>query len=439
MILSAFACGGVAYWALTSQGDLIASSIAVSVVAAVLWITEALPLTVTALLIPVALAAVGVFTESQAFLSFGNPVLFLILGGYGLGAAVAANGVDNWIARTVLMWAGRRTINVVIALSLTSAVLSMFLSNTATTALLLPVAIGISSRQSDDPNLAIVLLLSVAYGASIGGAATIVGSPPNALVAGMLDIGFLQWMSFGVPASLLMLLCAIPILWFSYRPGHQIPSMEDTNRIGLSAGGNRTVVVIALVILMWLFGPILARMVGLPAALFSPAAVACMAIAVLAVTRCIDWNTLERSVQWGVLLLLGGGLTLGRGLTESGAADWLGDLLVSGFGHLPLLGLLFLFVAISVFTTELISNTAITAKLAPIMVGVALQLGLAAESLVVPVAIASSMAFMLPVATPPNAMVHATGRVSQKQMMRVGMLMNIAAIVVISLLFSRLL
>jgi sodium-dependent dicarboxylate transporter 2/3/5 len=136
-----------------------------------------------------------------------------------------------------------------------------------------------------------------------------------------------------------------------------------------------------------------------------------------------------------VLLLLGGGLSLGRGLTESGAADWLAELLVTNVGALPLLGLLVILVTIAVFATELISNTAVTAKMAPILMGVALQLGLDSESLVVPVAIATSMAFMLPVATPPNAMVHASGYVSQRDMMRAGLGLNLAAIVVISLLF----
>jgi sodium-dependent dicarboxylate transporter 2/3/5 len=168
------------YWLSLPQGAPIAGALAVAVFAAVLWITEALPLPVTALLIPVGLATVGVFEARDAYTSFGNPVLFLVLGGYAL--AVEVNGVDRWLARRTLGFAGSRTIGLLIAFMVTSAVLSMLISNTATTALLLPVALGILSRHPADINLSPLLLLGVAYGASIGGVATLTGSQPNAMV-----------------------------------------------------------------------------------------------------------------------------------------------------------------------------------------------------------------------------------------------------------------
>jgi sodium-dependent dicarboxylate transporter 2/3/5 len=186
---------------------------------------------------------------------------------------------------------------------------------------------------------------------------------------------------------------------------------------------------------LWLFGPTLGELLLLPPASFSSAAVAGIAVALLILTRCVNWKSLEKGVRWGVLLLLGGGLSLGRGLTESGAANWLAGLLTSSVGDLPLFVLLLVLVTIGVFATELISNTAVTANLAPILLGVALHLGLEADSLVVPVAIAASMAFMLPVATPPNALVHASGHVAQRDMMRAGLRLNLAAIAVITLLF----
>jgi len=211
--------------------------------------------------------------------------------------------------------------------------------------------------------------------------------------------------------------------------------MELDERAPLSGSGRRTLVVLGAILVLWLIGPQVAQAVALPAALFSAPGVACLAVAVLILTKCVTWKELERGVHWGVLLLLGGGLSLGRGLTESGAANWLAELLVMNVGDLSSLGLLVILVTIAVFATELISNTAVTAKMAPILMGVALQLGLDSESLVVPVAIATSMAFMLPVATPPNAMVHASGLVSQRDMMRVGLRLNLAAIAVISLVF----
>lgn len=203
----------------------------------------------------------------------------------------------------------------------------------------------------------------------------------------------------------------------------------------LTANGKRTLTVVGITLSLWLFGPTLGELLLLPPASFSSAAVAGIAVGLLILTRCVSWKALEKGVRWGVLLLLGGGLSLGRGLTESGAANWLAGLWTSSVGDLPLFVLLLVLVTIGVFATELISNTAVTANLAPILLGVALHLGLEADSLVVPVAIAASMAFMLPVATPPNALVHATGHVAQRDMMRAGLRLNLVAIAVITLLF----
>ncbi len=423
------------YWLSLPQGALIAGALAITVFAAVLWISEALPLPVTALLIPVGLAAVGVFEPRDAYDSFGSSVLFLVLGGYALAVAVEANGVDRWLARHILATAGSSTLKLLIAFMLTSALLSMLISNTATTALLLPVALGIISRQAADRNLSRLLLLGVAYGASIGGVATLTGTAPNAIAAGLLEISFLQWLSYGLPVSITMMVVAIPILWWTYRPQQRQLNVTLEQKVPLDAGGRRALTIVGITMSLWLFGPFLGSLLQLPPALFSSAAVASIAVALLMLSRCVDWRALEKGVHWGVLLLLGGGLTLGRGLTESGAADWLAGLLSSGVGDLPMFTLLLVLVAIAVFATELISNTAVTAKLAPILMGVALQLGLETDSLVVPVAIATSMAFMLPVATPPNALVHASGEITQRDMMHVGLRLNLAAILVITLLF----
>ncbi len=425
----------VVYWLTLSQGELVAGALAITVFAAVLWITEALPLPVTALLIPVGLAAVGVFEARNAYNSFGSSVLFLVLGGYALAVAVEANGVDRWLARRILSVAGSRTIGLLIAFMITSALLSMLISNTATTALLLPVVLGILSRHVGDTNLSRLLLLGVAYGASIGGVATVTGTAPNAIAAGLLEIGFLEWLSYGLPVSITMLIVAVPILWWTYRPEQKQITVTLGEETPLTKGGKRALTVVGITLLLWLFGPMLGKLLQLPPALFSSAAVASIAVALLMLTRCVTWKALEKGVHWGVLLLLGGGLTLGRGLTESGAANWLAGLLSSGVGDLPMFTLLLVLVSIGVFATELISNTAVTSKLAPILMGVALQLGLETDSLVVPVAIATSMAFMLPVATPPNALVHATGAITQRDMMRVGLRLNLAAILVITLLF----
>jgi len=425
----------VVYLLTLHQGEAIAGALAITVFAAVLWVSEALPLPVTAILIPVGLAAVGVFEVSNAYHSFGSSVLFLVLGGYALAVAVEANGVDRWLARRILGVAGSRTIGLLIAFMGTSALLSMLISNTATTALLIPVVLGVLGRQHVDANLSRLLLLGVAYGASIGGVATLTGTAPNAIAAGLLDIGFLEWISYGLPVSITMFVVAIPILWWVYQPEQKQIMVNLGKEEPLELGGKRAITVVGITLFLWLFGPMVGKLLQLPPSLFSSASVACIAVALLMLTRCIDWKALEKGIHWGVLLLLGGGLSLGRGLTESGAADWLAGLLSSGVGDLPMFTLLLVLVGIAVFATELISNTAVTAKLAPILMSVALQLGLETDSLVVPVAIATSMAFMLPVATPPNALVHATGEITQRDMMRAGLWLNLAAISTITVLF----
>ena len=423
------------YWLSISQGDTIAGAMAVTVFAAILWFTEALPLPVTAILIPVGLAAMGVFESTTAFNSFGNPVLFLVLGGYALAVAVEVNHVDRWLARHMLSMAGTHSLGVLSAFTATSAVLSMFISNTATTALLLPVALGILRRHKADENLSRVILLGVAYGASIGGVATLTGSSPNAIAAGLLDMGFFEWLKYGLPVSVAMLVLTIPVLWWTFKPEQQRISITLSEEAPLSDIAKRTLWVICITVLMWLIGPALASWLHLPPSLFNSTSVSCMAIALLIFTRCVDWKSLEGGVHWGVLLLLGGGLSLGRALTESGAADWLAGLMATSLGELPFFVLLISLAGIAVFATELISNTAMTAKLAPIVLGMATQLGLHADSLVVLVAISTSMAFMLPVATPPNALVHATGQVAQKDMMRSGLRLNVVAILIIAILF----
>jgi sodium-dependent dicarboxylate transporter 2/3/5 len=242
-------------------------------------------------------------------------------------------------------------------------------------------------------------------------------------------------MAYGLPVSFTMLFVAIPILWFTYKPDSLNISIALEEKQALSTKARRTIKVAAVTLFLWLFGPLITTAFGLPAVLSTSASVAMLAVVLLMLSNCLNWKNLEHGVQWGVLLLLGGGLSLGRGLTESGAAEWLAQIFSANAGNLSMLVLLLLIVSIGVFTTELISNTAITAKLAPIIMGIALQLGLDAENLVVSMAIASSMAFMLPVATPPNAMVHASGQVLQKDMIKVGIRLNIAAVFVITLLF----
>ncbi len=431
----ALAVACIVWFSSQSLGGEIQGALSVSAFAALLWLTETLPLPVTALMVPVALAAVGVFEQKEAFDSFGNSVIFLVLGGYAMGVAVQVNRIDLWLAKRIINFAGTGHSRLLAALMATSAFLSMVISNTATVALLLPVASGILVRYDDDKNLSKLLLLGVAYGASIGGIATLIGSPPNAIAAGLLGLEFLDWVSYGVPVSLIALILAYFVLLKSWPPMSQAADTGPDIIEKLTPSAYKALFVVLLTFSLWLFGPGLTRTFELPSALLGSASVAILSLVLMVLLKCVKWEELEHGIHWGVLVLLGGGLTLGRGLTESGGADWLAGQFVGAVGHFPMLLLLLALVVIAVFATELISNTAVTASLAPILMGVALQLGLAAESLVLPVTIGTSMAFMLPVATPPNAMVHATAKVTQHDMMRVGLRLNLIVISVIVLVF----
>lgn len=436
-LVLAITLGLLIYSASNDLGPSVQGALAVSAVAALLWLTETLPLPVTALLVPVGLSVTAVFQPGDAFASFGNQVIFLVLGGYGLGVAVQVNGIDVWLARRIISLAGTGYKRLLAAMMLTSAFLSMVISNTATVALLLPVASGILARNADDNNLARLLFLGVAYGASIGGIATLIGSPPNAIAAGLLKLEFIDWVSYGLPVSLVALFAAFFILLSIWKPSaNEVKVDENVGPMVLTRNAKKALFIVFVTLLLWLAGPALTRHLGLPVGLLTSTSISIFSLILLVTMRCVKWQELETGIQWGVLILLGGGLTLGRGLTESGAADWLATRLVDTVGHFPMMLLLLALVAMAVFATELISNTAVTASLAPILMGVALQLGLQAESLVLPVTIGTSMAFMLPVATPPNAMVHATARVTQHDMMKVGLRLNLAAIAIIVLSFT---
>jgi len=435
VVFSALLLAGLIYWLLLPVGATIAGSLSVVTFAAILWISEVLPLPVTALLIPIGLVVTRTSTLDTAFISFAHPIVFLVLGGYALAVAVSTNQIDRWLAVRILDVAGNGAFRVLIALMGTSALLSMFISNTAATALLLPMAINILHQCPEDANLNRLLLLGVAYGASIGGVATLVGSTPNAIVAGLLDIGFLEWLSYGLPVSLLMLAAAALLLWWTFPVQQRQIEASQGIHTPMTPAGKQTLVVIGITVFLWLFGPSLAALLSLPADVFNATIVAVVSVPLLLLLGCVDWKALEKGIQWGVLILLGGGLTLGHALTESGAADWLGGLLVNSVGELPPFALLLMLVAIAVFVTELVSNTAMAANMSPIVLGAALQLGMEASTLVIPIAIATSMAFMLPVATPPNALVHATGIITQRNMLRAGFPLNLAAIIIITCLF----
>lgn len=400
-----------------------------------LWMTQALHLSVTALLVPLLAVLGGVLTVPAALAPFAHPVIFLFLGGFALAAALQHQGLDRALAQRVLRLArGRRALAVLLLFGLT-ALLSMWISNTATAAMMVPLALGLlrgpdepadASTPAIGPREQAFVLLGVAYAASIGGIGTLVGSPPNAIAAAEAGISFAQWLRIGLPAVALLLPLMIGVLYLVLRPrlGGRVAAAREP--LVWTRGRRVTVIVFALTAAGWVFAAPLARALGIGADIDSVVAIA--AVVALLGMGAIDWPQFERRSHWDVLLLFGGGLTLGRVMEVSGGSRFLADALVQQLqGASPLLVLLGV-VAFVVFLTELVSNTAVAALLVPVFMVVGDALGLPGPLLAGAIAVAASCAFMLPVATPPNAIVYGTGQVPQATMMRCGLALNLVCI-----------
>lgn len=425
--------------------------LALLVLVGALWMTRALDLTVTALLVPVLAVATGLLDTKAALASFAHPIIFLFLGGFVLATALQRHGLDAALAAWVMRRAGGHRRRAAWLLFALTAALSMWISNTATTALMLPLALGLLGRTravvpaAGDPAAGALVagdpaasaaasardetyvLLGVAYAASIGGLGTVVGSPPNAIAAAQAGIGFAQWMAYGLPLVLVLMPLTVLVLTLVLRP-------QLTGRVELPAGDfawtrerRLTVAIFLLTGAGWIFSAPLAQWLGIKADFDTLVAMA--AVLALVGSGVLRWEEAERGTQWGILLLFGGGLALGQVLERSGASPWLAAAVMDLVQGAPLALLLLAVLAFVVFLSELASNTAVAALLVPVFLGMAGGLGMPPATLAVAVAAAASCGFMLPVATPPNALAFGTGRVPAPLMMRAGLALNLVCIV----------
>ncbi len=402
-----------------------------------LWITQALPLSATALLIPVLAMLSGILPATQAFASFSSPVIFLFMGGFALAAALQKYSLDKLFAVKMLSLSGGRPLYAVLLLFLTTALLSMWISNTATLALMLPIALGLLSAQKNNcdseqnqPNVYIFVLLGLAYSGNLGGMATLIGSPPNAIAASAAGLSFADWLKWGIPMFSLLFPLMIIVLFILFRP-------KFSQRIVLAppvleSNWQRTFVisVFALTALGWVFSSPLASLVGVSRGF--DAMLAVIAIVLLTGSKCLRFEEFIEKTNWGILILFGGGLTLSVLLKTSGASLWLANAISS---NLPADNTWLILVSICIFVvflTELVSNTASAALLVPLFMTVAIDLQLPPVGIAVIIALCTSCAFMLPVATPPNAIVFSSGLIPQGYMMRAGFVLNIVIALVIA-------
>ncbi len=423
---------------------------AVAALMATWWITEALPIAATALVPLVLFPFLGVAPIGKAAPPYANSVVFLFLGGFILAAGLERSGLHRRIALSVVRAVGTRPANLVGGFMIATAAISMWVSNTATVLMMLPIATSVMAvmRGSErEARLAPPLLIGIAYAASIGGVGTLIGTPPNALLAGFASetlgrrIGFLEWMVLGVP----LVVVGIPICWailtrVVFRLGNEPdPAAEALLTAQRSALGRMTraewitASVCAAAALAWVVQPLLERII--PSV--SDAGIAITGGLLLflipvdwkAHRFVVQWGDVER-LPWGVLILFGGGLSLAVAVESSGLSAWIGAAFGGLAGVSPLLLTAIITTAI-VFLGEIASNTATAATFIPLVASLATGLGLDPLLLAIPTALAASCSFMLPAGTPPNALVYADGRLTIAQMARAGIWMDLVMIVLI--------
>ncbi|MDP8977459.1 MAG: DASS family sodium-coupled anion symporter [Actinomycetota bacterium] len=471
------ALGLLAYVVIPSGAGGLGSSgratVAVAVIMATWWVTEALPIAATALLPIVLFPLTGVLGIEDATAPYANDLIFLFMGGFMIALAMQRWGLHRRIALVTVRAVGTSPVRLIGGFMLATAFLSMWVSNTATTVMMLPIGVSVLQlvfdRLDQDTSegsltgrgatrFATCLMLAIAYAASIGSLATIIGTPPNTFVVAFLQqeagvsIGFGQWMLFGLPLAAVFLVIGWVMLTrvlyppeIDEVPGGREMIQRELDEIGPVSRGEKTVgVVFAVTALLWIFrSPISGSSLIAsfwPSIRFlddaSIAIGAAIALFLIPVDRrhgafALDWRTAVQ-LPWGVLLLFGGGLSLAAAVTETGVDVYIGEQ-VGALGGLPTLLLVVLVVTLVIFLTEFTSNTATTAAVVPIMAGVAGGLGYGPVVLVVPAALAATCAFMLPVATPPNAIVFGSGHITIPQMVRAGIWLNLVAIVMVTL------
>ena len=400
--------------------------IAVLLFVAILWFTEAVHITVTALMVPVLAAVIGIpeMNVKTALSGFSDPIIYIFFGGFALATALHMQRLDRKIALWLISLSRGNMKIAVLAIFGVTAFLSMWISNTATAAMMLPLALGMMDHldREKERKTFVFVLLGIAYCASIGGLGTIVGSPPNAIAAKALELDFVGWMKMGLPMMLLILPLMLLSLYIILRPNLSERVEVKEEHIPWTLHRVLAMLIFLCAVVAWILGDKIKTVFGITNPDTVVALAAAVAVVVFGVTR---WKEIARNTDWGVLLLFGGGIALSTLLQKSGASLALGQQLATAFVLAHPLIVILAVAAFIIFLTEFTSNTASAALLVPIFASIATQMGLPKEVLVFVIGIGASCAFMLPVATPPNAIVFGTGLIKQREMMRVGILLNI--------------
>ena len=428
---------------------------------AIWWATQAVDLAVTGLLPIVVLPLLRASTAEQVLTPYANDVIFLFAGGCVLGIALEQHGLGKRFLLLAIRCIGDSPGRIVAAFLLVAALISAWVSNTATAAMMLPLATAAVAMYAvkgtadgatikATANFQRAVLLAIAYGASIGGVMSVLGSPPNPIGVEWINanggkMDFVRWASVGVPTGVLMMLCAQIIFWFVFpfhglrRPITDIGEAGSSPRspqVPLTRAAKLTLIIFGIAVVSWVGAPFLKSLVPdlmLKDGLIAVAAAIALFILPAArgsATPIVPWSQTER-LPWGVFILFGGGLSLADAMQRTGVSQMIAQS-VTGLGGVPEPFIIAGVATIMIFASEIASNTALAATAVPILGAMAPGLGIAPEKLVVTAVLGASLAFMLPVGTPPNAIVFSTGLIPVREMIKVGFLLNLCAVIVIT-------
>lgn len=434
--------------------------IAVALWMVIWWITEAVSISVTSLLPLLLFPLFKVMPIADVGANYGSPIVFLFFGGFVLALALEKVNLHKRIALSIVKLTGTTPNKVILGFMMATAFMSMWISNTASTVVMLPIAMSVINLlisdadgfTKQDQNFALSVMLGIAFSANAGGIATVIGTPPNSVLIGLLEneynmeISFLNWMLVGLPfsATLIAIIYFVLIKLFPNKGlvfhASKTVIKEELQKLGkISPKERQVLITFAFIVSLWIFRSLINNL--LPDLRLTDTMISILgAIALFAIPHnlkkgdfILEWND-TKNLAWGILVLFGGGLALAKAMSSSGIVDLVATAISNS--DISILLTVSLLIALMLFMTELMSNVALTAVLAPVVAGIAIGLEVPILYLLIPVTMASSCAFMLPMATPPNAIVFASGYVKVNQMARVGIILNLIAIALLILMFQ---
>ncbi|WP_411032393.1 SLC13 family permease [Spongiimicrobium sp. 3-5] len=443
---------------ISEKGDAV---IAVAAWMVIWWITEAVSISVAALLPLILFPLLKIMPIADVGANYGSPIIFLFFGGFVMALALEKVNLHKRIALNIIRITGTTPNKVVLGFMIATAALSMWISNTASVVVMLPIAmsvIGLLVNDADgftknDRNFALSVMLGIAFSANAGGIATVIGTPPNSVLIGLLEnqynieISFLKWMVIGLPFSITMIGISYLVLVKWMFPNRELKFnaskdviQAELKKLGPTSGKEKMVLAIfGVTVFLWIFRTLINSVfpdLGLSDTIISMLA----AVSLFAIPFdmkkgdfIIRWKDTEK-LAWGILILFGGGLALAKGMSVSGIVDMVATAIAAS--EISVLFTAALLILLMLFMTELMSNVALVAVLAPVVAGIAIGLEIPLLYLLIPVTMASSCAFMLPMATPPNAIVFASGYIKVHEMARVGIILNLIAVGLLILMFQ---